>query len=473
MVATPDQPSSDKKDSQKKDTNSGQYAAPQQPEFWDSTSNSWVPPAARNKKQQENSGEQPKRQGPRHARRISKDSLAQARPYRGPLPGVDDQQQAKRIRRVQQSRGGQTGPGGRPGTPQRYKLPPSEVYRQRGAAEKAPVEGLYQPTQKPKKAPPTIKLTPGGIFRTVVILALTFVLLVVVGGLAGLITFGTNVSRVDALSEHMIGRTAGTNWLLVGSDSRSGMDSKKRENLGVGGDLGSQRTDVIMLMHIPHVGGQKVLVSIPRDSYVYIPGYGNDKINAAYAYGGPELLVKTFEQAAGVHVNHYMEIDFAGFAAMTDAIGGVTICPSSPINDPLADLNVDAGCQKADGKTALGYVRTRQTPRADLDRVGHQREFLNNFADEAINARTLLNPIKFFKLTNSAGKALTLDKNSHFFSLGRLAWAMSSDHVTTTLPIGELVDNESGAVVMWNDDTATFWRAIASGDEIPDYLISE
>ena len=97
---------------------------------------------------------------------------------------------------------------------------------------------------------------------------------------------------------------------------------------------------------------------------------------------------------------------------------------------------------------------------------------MNNFAEEAINAKTLLNPVKFFKLTHHAGKALTLDKNTHFFSLGRLAWAMSVEHITTTLPIGELVDNEAGSVVMWNDDTSTFWKAIAAGKHIPEYLLS-
>lgn len=470
MVATPDQSSSGGKESSTGGPTSGRYAAPQQPEYWDSKANSWVKRPAQ--KQQQPS--QPKRVLPRHARRISTDNLSQARPYRGPLPGVDDQQQAKRIRHVQQSRGTRNGgyAGGKPLTPQRYKLPPSEVYRQPDAAQKAPVKGIYQPTQKPKKAPKPIKITVGGVFRTIGILVLTFVLLVALVGIAGLISFGTNVSRVDALGEHMVGRTAGTNWLLVGSDSRSGINNKKRDDLGVGGDLGSQRTDVIMLMHIPHFKGEKVLVSIPRDSYVYIPGYGMGKINAAFAYGGPALLVKTFEQATGVHINHYMEIDFSGFADMTDAIGGVKICPSYPINDPLANLNIDSGCQKADGKTALGYVRTRQTPRGDLDRVEHQREFLNNFAEEAINAKTLLNPVKFFKLTHHAGKALTLDKNTHFFSLGRLAWAMSVEHITTTLPIGELVDNEAGSVVMWNDDTSTFWKAIAAGKHIPEYLLS-
>lgn len=471
MVATPDQSSSGGKKSPRSGSTSGRYAAPQQPEYWDSTANSWVKRPARKQAQPS----QPKKRVlPRHAPRISTEKLSQARPYRGPLPGVDDQQQAKRIRRVQQSRGIQ--PHKRrtsePLTPQRYKLPPSEVYRHPEIAEQAPVKGIYQPTQKPKKAPKPIKVTPGGVFRCIGIVVLTVVLVIAIGGIAGLISFGTNVSRVDALKEHMVGRTAGTNWLLVGSDSRSNMDGDKQDDLGVGGDLGSQRTDVIMLMHIPHVGGQKVLVSIPRDSYVYIPGFGNGKVNAAFAYGGPELLVKTLEQASGVHINHYMEIDFSGFADMTDVVGGVKICPSDPINDPLANINIDAGCQIADGKTALGYVRTRQTPRGDLDRVEHQREFLNNFADQAVSAKTLLNPVKFFKLTRHAGIALTIDKNTHFFSIGRLAFAMSSDHITTTLPIGELVDNEAGAVVMWNDDTSAFWNAIATGDDIPEYLLS-
>ena len=99
------------------------------------------------------------------------------------------------------------------------------------------------------------------------------------------------------------------------------------------------------------------MVSIPRDSYVEIPGYGSDKINAAFVEGGAPLLAQTVEQATGLRMDHYAEIGFDGFAVMVDAVGGVTMCPAEPIDDPLAGINLPAGCQELDGRSALGYVR--------------------------------------------------------------------------------------------------------------------
>ena len=115
------------------------------------------------------------------------------------------------------------------------------------------------------------------------------------------------------------------------------------------------------------------MVSIPRDSYVPIPGHGEDKINAAFALGGAPLLAQTVEQATGLRLDHYAEIGFDGFAEMVDAVGGVTMCLPEPISDPLAGIDLPAGCQELDGRSALGYVRTRATPRADLDRMTNQR----------------------------------------------------------------------------------------------------
>ncbi|ALE19646.1 hypothetical protein AL705_04345 [Lawsonella clevelandensis] len=301
---------------------------------------------------------------------------------------------------------------------------------------------------------------------------MALIILALGSGTAGAITFSTNVTRIDALSEHMIGRTSGINWLLVGSDSRAGLSTSKQKKLDTGGDLGSQRTDTIMLMHIPYGGGQRILVSIPRDSYVNIPGYGMGKINSSFALGGPQLLVKTIEQAAGVHINHYMEIGLGGFADMTDAIEGVKICPKYPINDPYAGLYIKAGCQVADGKVALGYVRSRQTPRGDLDRVTHQREFLESFVKKAAGPATILNPFDFYPLMKAAGSSLTIDKKTYVINLAWLLFNLSRDHIMTTIPIGDMVTNEAGAVVLWNDDTTQFWGHIAQGTDIPDFLLS-
>ena len=93
------------------------------------------------------------------------------------------------------------------------------------------------------------------------------------------------------------------------------------------------------------------MVSIPRDSYVSIPGYGSDKINASFAVGGAPLLAQTVEQATGMRLDHYAEIGFDGFARLVDAVGGVTMCPAEPISDPLAGIDLPAGCQNSTAAT--------------------------------------------------------------------------------------------------------------------------
>ncbi|MDV7264416.1 LCP family protein, partial [Rhodococcus oxybenzonivorans] len=173
----------------------------------------------------------------------------------------------------------------------------------------------------------------------------------------------TSLNRVDALADYdgRVGDTPGTNWLLVGSDSRTGLTPEQEQELSTGGNSGPDRTDTIIVMHLPSSGGPATMVSIPRDSYVSIPGYGEDKINASFAFGGPQLLVQTVEEASGLHIDHYAEIGFGGFAGIVDAIGGVEMCLDAPIDDPLAGINLAPGCQELSGSDALGFVRTRAT----------------------------------------------------------------------------------------------------------------
>src|SRR5690606_38952188 len=140
--------------------------------------------------------------------------------------------------------------------------------------------------------------------------------------------------------------------------SRDGLDAERQAELDTGGVAG-RRTDTVVLVHIPEGDGKPTMVSLPRDSYVPIPGHGKDKLNAAFAYGGPQLLARTVETATGVRIDHYAEIGLGGFADMTDAIGGVDICVEEPMQDPKANLDLQAGCQTLDGPQALGYVRTR------------------------------------------------------------------------------------------------------------------
>src|SRR5699024_5440928 len=130
----------------------------------------------------------------------------------------------------------------------------------------------------------------------------------------------------------------GTTYLLVGSDSREGLTDEQRRRLGTGGGEGG-RTDTMMVLYVPP-DGRPALVSIPRDSYVPIPGHGKNKINAAYALGGPELLTQTVEQNTGVRIDHYVEIGFGGFVSIIDAIDGIEMCIPRDIQDDNSHLDL-------------------------------------------------------------------------------------------------------------------------------------
>jgi LCP family protein required for cell wall assembly len=306
------------------------------------------------------------------------------------------------------------------------------------------------------------------------VLTLLLVFVLAVAGLG--IWLDRSLHRIPVLADYADRPAAGrgTTWLLVGSDSRQDMTPEQQAELATGGDLGSGRTDTMLLVHVPGLGSDAptTMVSIPRDSYVDIPGYGQDKINAAFSLGGAPLLAQTVEQATGMRLDHYAEIGFDGFAVVVDAVGGVTMCPAEPINDPLAGIDLPAGCQELDGRTALGFVRSRATPRADLDRMVNQRQFMSALVQRASSPAVLLNPLRWYPMTHAAVDAVAVDESAHVWDLGRLAWAMSGDITTTTVPIGEYTDNGSGSVVVWDSDTASrLFEALTADTAVPQDVI--
>jgi LCP family protein required for cell wall assembly len=290
--------------------------------------------------------------------------------------------------------------------------------------------------------------------------------------LIGAIWFDTRLHREQVLADYpeRPGPGRGTNWLIVGSDSRQGLSAEQQQDLATGGDIGNGRTDTMLLVHVPSLGSANppTMVSIPRDSYVPIPGHGKDKINAAFAMGGAQLLVQTVEQATGLRLDHYTEIGFGGFAALVDALGGVTMCPKTALNDPLAGIDLPAGCQQLDGRNALGYVRTRDTPRADLDRMVNQRQFLAALLHRAASPAVWLNPWRWYSVPRAAADALTVDKGDHVWDLARLGWALHGSTTTMTVPIGEFSDGDAGSVVVWNHDEASrLFQALAADAPVP------
>ena len=162
------------------------------------------------------------------------------------------------------------------------------------------------------------------------------------------------------------GDQPGTTYLLVGSDSREGLSKEERKELSTG-NAGGGRTDTIMLLHTG--SGPNLLMSIPRDLEVEIPGRGTSKINAAYAADGPKLLVETIENHTGIRIDQYVEIGMGGVVGVVDAVGGIEICPDKKMDDKDAGLNIKKGCQEVDGTTALAYA-ARGTPRPSATSTG-------------------------------------------------------------------------------------------------------
>ncbi|MBM7775212.1 LCP family protein required for cell wall assembly [Actinokineospora baliensis] len=298
-------------------------------------------------------------------------------------------------------------------------------------------------------------------------------LAVVVALLGGLWIYLENaLNRVEALTDYE-GRPAagaGTNWLIVGSDSREELSAEDEARLATG-DAKGKRTDTIMLMHLPDNGTKPTLVSLLRDSLVEIPGKGQNKLNAAFAFGGAPLLAKTVELSTGLRLDHYIEIGFGGFANVVDAVGGVEMCLAAPIDDPLAGINLPAGCQELDGANALGYVRTRKGPRADLDRVIRQREFIGALTDKATSFSTLVNPFRLFPLLSSAPDAVTLDEGDHLHNLPGLAFAMGAGDglTTTTVPFsGSKSVKGVGSAILWDKTkSAKLFEALRTDAEVP------
>lgn len=318
--------------------------------------------------------------------------------------------------------------------------------------------------------------------RTLVIMLTALVL--VVGGFTaavlGLQTkYDSNIDRFGdpfaALPEEVrptkpTGDTAGAaNYLLLGSDSRiSAGDASQWQ-------AGAQRTDAIMLVHIPADRSGAFIMSIPRDSYVEIPGHGRNKINAAYSFGGPPLLIQTVEQLTGVRIDHLAVVDFEGFVDMTDALGGVEITVPETTGDSRATF--EAGTQRMDGATALTYVRQRKNLKGgDLDRVKRQQNWIRSVTSEALSKGTLTNPLRLNAFLEATTRSLSVDDGFGISEIRDLGLSMRSvradDIEFFTVPVAGLGRSPDGQQSIVNlDETAgdALWAAV-SRDEVGPWL---
>ena len=279
----------------------------------------------------------------------------------------------------------------------------------------------------------------------------------------------SSLEKMPASSNVALADTAGTNWLLVGSDSREGLTKAERKELRTGKDEGSQRTDTLMVIHIDD-SGKSTLVSLPRDSYVTIPAHigldgiaiedRRNKINTAYGQGGAPLLVETVERNTGLHIDHYMEVGFKGIRDITDAVGGVNMCVPADVTDENSGLNLLAGCQELDGRNALAYVRMRYAdPKGDLGRIERQQQFLSSVMKKVATPAVLLNPISMWKLVDAGTGSVNVGETDTVMDIGNLAKAMralsNGNGTLTTVPVSETDANTAaGSSVIWDDVAA-------------------
>ena len=265
--------------------------------------------------------------------------------------------------------------------------------------------------------------------------------------------------------------SAGTNWLITGSDSRAGLSRAEIDALHVGFDEGTLNSDSIMLLHMG--SGRPVLISIPRDSYVNIPGHGWNKINAALAYGGANLLIQTVQNVTGLKIDHYMGIGFGGLVAVVNKIGGVQICLKTAISDSYSGVNLSAGCHNLNGDQALAFVRDRHSfATEDLQRIQDQRAFLSALLHKATSPGVYLNPFTALPFGSTAASSMSVDTGTSLLDLLHAASALR-DPQTGTVPIASNnYHTNAGDSVLWNKTLATeLFTALKNDSAIPKGLL--
>ncbi|GAB3463725.1 LCP family protein [Kineococcus endophyticus] len=338
-----------------------------------------------------------------------------------------------------------------------YRDQPRDQHRDLDEGGAPPAERPRTPAPRPARArrPHVRRRRVLAVVAVLVVLAVTYPVALAWRGW----------SSVDQIAAASTGErpaaTPGTTYLVVGSDSRDGLSPEEIAEYSAGGaDISGQRTDTIMLLHVPDGGGPAALISVPRDSWVPIPGHGKNKINAAFAIGGAPLLMETVEQVSGLRIDHYVETGFGGFAQIVNAVGGVTMCPAKAVDDVRAGLNIAAGCQQMDGKTALGYARYRYTDvQGDFGRVQRQRELLGAITSKAASPSTLLNPFRAFPLASAGGSAVTVDDDSSLTDLvgflrGMRA-ATGTGGISMTVPVSDPnYRTGHGIAVKWDTEKA-------------------
>lgn len=265
------------------------------------------------------------------------------------------------------------------------------------------------------------------------------------------------------------GKDGAVDILMVGTDSRTDahgnpLSADELASLRAG-EAEADNTDTIVLIRVPTNGSSATAVSIPRDSYVEVPGIGRSKINAAFGatraterqrliddgeseddadkgatQAGREALIKSVANLTGITVDHYAEVGLLGFVLLTDAVGGVDVCLNNPVDEWMSGAKFPAGEQTLSGSNALSFVRQRHDlPRGDLDRIVRQQVFMASLVHEVLNAKTLSNPGKLKQLTSAVQRSVVLDEDWDIIDFARQLQGLAGGEVKfQTIPVVDL-----------------------------------
>lgn len=362
---------------------------------------------------------------------------------------------------------------------------PTQRGRRTRAGDPTAADGRYrrepragQSRRTPRREPPPPAATTPGSARVYsgrpwqIGVAIAACLVLVVTGVAwrSIDSLQSSLASVRGLALGN-GEDGAVDILLVGTDSRTDahgnpLSQRELDALRAGEEV-ANNTDTIVLIRVPNDGRSATAMSIPRDTYVEVPGIGMSKINAAYGatkaarrtelveadadtseteleaestQAGREALIESVADLTGVTVDHYAEVGLLGFVLLTDAVGGVEVCLNAPVDEPLSGAKFEAGVQTLEGSDALSFVRQRHNlPRGDLDRIVRQQVFMASLAQKVLNAKTLSNPTKVSQLTAAVQRSVTLDSDWDIMALATQLQGLAGGDVTfSTIPVRDI-----------------------------------
>lgn len=258
------------------------------------------------------------------------------------------------------------------------------------------------------------------------------------------------------------------NILLLGTDRRSDVPTTGSTAQAPSWEPGEQRSDAIMILHVSADRQEVSVVSIPRDSWVDVPGHGPAKINAAFSYGGPRLAVETVEQLTHIHIDHLAVIDWDGLIALTDDVGGVDVDIPATVHDTAWNVTWTAGRHHLDGQQALAYVRQRYgLPGGDFDRERRQQAVLRAIMLASLDAHLASSPKQLYGFLDTTTQHLSIDSDWSLKAMGSLALSLrnldSANLKFLVAPVaGTGMEGAQSVVRLAPRADAGLWDAIAA-----------